>query len=102
MDYALTVEYRFNEAGELVGTQAAMERAGYWYAEAKLYADGHGGVAEPSITYSRRVGGGPMQRPEDGRDYEPTFSTVRIYKTTNEIPCAGLLKEAEVTNASKK
>ena len=102
VDYALTVEYRFNEAGELVGTRAAIERAGYWYAEAKLYSVGHGGVAEPSITYSRRVGGSPMQEPEDGRDYAPTFSSVRIYKTTTEIPCAGLLKEAEVTNANTK
>jgi hypothetical protein len=43
-----------------------------------------------------------MQTPEDGRDYAPTFSTVRIYQTAREIPCAGLLRDAEVTNASKK
>jgi hypothetical protein len=101
-DYQVTVEYRFNESGELVGTRAGIQRGELWYAEANLYSDGRGGVSEPSVTYSYRPGGLAISTPEDGRDYTPMFATVKIYKTTDEIPCAELLKEAEKMNATQK
>ncbi len=101
-DYGLTIEYKLNEGGEVVATQAAIILGGSWRAEAKLYSDGHGGISEPSITYYRRAGGSPIQEPDDSRDYVPMFSTVPMYKTKIEIPCAGSLEEAEKVHATQK
>ena len=93
-EYGLTIEYKLNEAGEVISTAGTIVRGGEWRADAKLYSDGRGGISEPSVTYYRHAGGSPIQEPDDGRDFAPMFSTVPMFKTKDEIPCAGWLQEA--------
>jgi hypothetical protein len=101
-DYELSIEYKFNEQGKLTETVGGVRQGTEWYAEASLYPDGKGGVKPPEVTYSHVRGGKQILQPEDGHYYMPMLMTARLYKTKDEIPCAGLLMEAEKRNATHK
>ena len=101
-DYELDVEYRFDERGKLTETIGEIQQGNNWHAEASLYPDGQGGVRDPEVTYSHEGGGKAIAQPEEARHYTPMFRSVKLLKTSDEIPCAGLLKEAEKMNATQK
>jgi hypothetical protein len=101
-DYELDVEYRFDESGRLTETVSDIQQGNNWHAEASLYSDGQGGVREPEVTYSHEAGGKTISQPEEARHYTQMFRSVKLLKTSDEIPCAGLLKEAEKMNATQK
>jgi hypothetical protein len=101
-DYELSIEHKFNEQGKLTETVGGIRQGTEWYAEASLYPDGKGGVKQPEVTYSHVQGGHAIVQPDDGRYYTPMLMTARLYKTKDEIPCAGLLMEAEKMNATQK
>jgi hypothetical protein len=56
-NYELSLEYKFNEGGQLTETVGGIRQGSNWYVEASLYSDGKGGVKEPDVTYSLRQGG---------------------------------------------
>jgi hypothetical protein len=101
-DYELDVEYRFDEGGRLTETVGEIQQGNNWHAEASLYSDGRGGVREPEVTYWHEAGGKTIAQPDEARHYTQMFTAVKLLKTSDEIPCAGLLKEAEKMNVTQK
>jgi hypothetical protein len=43
-----------------------------------------------------------MVDPDDADLYTPKFTTAEVFRTTQEIPCAALLSNAEKMNATQK
>jgi len=100
--YELVVEYKFNPEGQNVAMHGLLRRWSRWVAEADLYADGAGKVNRPDVKFYRAAGGNVMTEPEDGSQYLGLFASVPVYRTIEDIPCAGLLKEAEKKNATQE
>ncbi len=98
----LVYEYKFGEDGKLMALHGWIDRWGRWFAEADLFPDADGTIPKPDITYRLAQFGGIIQAPEDGPDYTRVFSTVKIYRTIADAPCAVLLKEAEKKNATQE
>ena len=89
------IEYTFNEAGKLQLMQGVYRQTGEWVAQSKMFPLADGSFEPFRVSYSRHAGGEPIPEPEYARDPSPEFKTAKIYRTTQEIPCAGLLKDVE-------
>jgi len=100
--YELMYEYKFTEDGKLLALHGKLQRWGRWYAEVDLFPDADGTIPKPDVTYRVKADGGIMQAPDDGSDYTKVFSTVPVYRTIAEVPCAVLLREAEKRNATQE
>jgi len=101
-DYEFDVEYRFDEGGKLSGMTGTMWRWGRWIAATRLYPLPGGGFEKPQVSFSRSLGGTTIVEPEDAEIYTPKFTTAEVFRTTQEIPCAVLLGNAEKMNATQK
>jgi len=98
----LIYEYKFTEDGKLLALHGKLQRWGRWYAEADLFPDADGTIPKPDVTYRVKANDGIIQSPDDGSDYTKVFSTVPVYRTIADVPCAGLLREAEKRNATQE
>ena len=54
------------------------------------------------MKYTNGPGGATMAEPEDGPRYAEKLMQVQVYGNVQEIPCAGLLREAEKKNATQE
>ncbi len=100
--YELVYDYKFTDEGKLIALKGSLRRWGHWIAQANLFPDADGTIPTPQVDYRMSQNGGIISTPEDGRDYVGVFSTVPVYRTTAEMPCAVLLKEAEKKNATQE
>jgi len=100
--YELVFEYKFDPQGKLIATHGLLNRWSRWVAEANLFPDSNGQVKTPDLTFYRSAGGSVITEPEDGHNFYRLFESVPVYRTTEDIPCAGLLKEAEKRNATQE
>jgi hypothetical protein len=100
--YELVFEYKFDQAGKLGALHGMLRKWGDWLAEADLFPAADGKVPPPRVRYSGGYGRDNMTEPEDGPNYTPAFLQVPVYRTIQEIPCAGLLKEMEKKNATQE
>ncbi len=91
----LDMDYKFDEAGKLRVMQGTYRQAGDWVATSRMSPLADGSFEPFRVTYSRHVDGETMPEPEYARDPTPEFKSAKIYRTTQEIPCAGLLKDVE-------
>jgi hypothetical protein len=91
-------DYKFDSAGRLNSLQGSVRVFGEWRAEANLFPDEDGKVGSYRVSYSR--GAGRVEKPENAVDYIGRFNEVPIYRTTQAVPCAAMLKEAEKMNAT--
>jgi hypothetical protein len=95
-------EYKFTEDGKLLALHGYLRRWGRWIAEADLFPDSDGTIPPPEVKYRFSQDGGVISDPEEGADYTKVFTTVPVYRTIAEIPCAVLLKEAEKMDATQE
>jgi hypothetical protein len=100
--YELRFEYKFDAEGKMLSTHGFLKRWGRWAAGADLFPDADGKVSRPAVNYFLREGGNQIVEPDDGPEYTALFRNVPVYRTSQDIPCAGLLQEAEKMNATQK
>jgi hypothetical protein len=100
--FELMYEYKFTEDGKLLALHGKLQRWGRWYGEADLFPDADGTIPKPDVSYRLGANGGIIQDPDDGPDYTKVFSTVPVYRTIADVPCAVLLREAEKRNATQE
>ena len=89
-------EYRFNEAGELQSITVMLRKWGGWVAQSKVYPTADGGFEPFQVEYLNRMNGQSITTPEYVTDPTPRFKRVKVYRTTREVPCAGLPAVAEI------
>ncbi len=89
------MEYMFNEAGKLQLMQGTYRQAGEWVAQSRLYPRADGSFERFRVHYSKFLEGETIPEPEYARDPSPDFIAAKIYRTTQEVPCADLLKDVE-------
>ncbi len=100
--YELLYDYKFTPDGKLIALHGYLQRWGLWLAEANLYPNPDGSIPTPQVRYRNDAQGGIIADPEDGPEFVQIFSTVPVYRTTADVPCANLLKEAEKRNATQE
>jgi hypothetical protein len=98
----VTFEYKFDDAGKLSALHGSVRRWGRWISEADLFPQADGSIGPIRVRYYAGAGGPVISEPEDGRDFEGLLKAVSIYRTVREIPCAGMLEEAEKVNATQE
>ena len=100
--FELMYEYKFTEDGKLLSLHGKLRRWGRWMAEADLFPDADGTIPKLDVKYRLSENGGIISDPEEGPDYTKVFSTVPVYRTIADVPCADLLREAEKRNATQE
>jgi hypothetical protein len=101
--YEVVFEYKFDAAGKLSALLGSVEAwEGHWVAEANLYPEADGTLGTIHLKYYRSQEHDQISRPEDAQHYTGELSKVPIYRTTESLPCGGLLKEAEKMNATQE
>ncbi len=98
--YELAVEYKFDQAGALEKTIGRVRRWGRWSAEATLYWDVAGNLAEPRFEYLNRGGDSTYSAPEGADEFKNVFASVPAYRTLDAMPCGGRLSR-EVASSVK-
>jgi hypothetical protein len=98
----VTFDYKFDEAGKLTELHGFVRRWGRWVCEANLYPLAVGDTGPLRVKYRGGMDGTEISDPDDGPRYEGLLKQVAVYRTVNEIPCAGMLKEAERVNATQE
>jgi hypothetical protein len=101
--YEVVFEYKFDAAGKLTALLGSVEAwEDHWRAEADLYPESDRTLGPIHLKYYRSTGRDQIPRPEDATHYTGELSKVPIYRTTESLPCGGLLKEAEKMNATQE
>jgi hypothetical protein len=93
-------DYKFDADGRLNSLIGSVAVFGSWIGEASLIPNADGTVPPYQVRY--RSEGQSISKPDDAADYIGSFDTVPIYRTTQALPCAAMLKQAEKMNATQE
>jgi hypothetical protein len=95
-----TFDYKFDPDGRLNALNGAVTVFGSWVGEANLFPNPDGTIPPYHVKY--RSEDQPVPRPDDAADYIGSLDAAPIYRTTQAVPCAAMLKQAEKMNATQE
>jgi hypothetical protein len=114
-DSELAFEYTFDSAGKLTVLRGSVQVKTVapplpgdtepmaipdWIAEATLTPEADGKIPPHHIFYSREKD--RIDKPENADKYTKQFNDAPVYRTTQTVPCAAMMKEAERMNATQE
>jgi hypothetical protein len=114
-DSELAFDYTFDAAGKLAGLRGTVQVRSTgptlpgdtdppvfadWLGEAELTPGTDGKIPPHHVMYTREKD--RIEKPDDADKYIARFYDAPLYMTTQSVPCAAMLKEAEKMNATQE
>ena len=114
-DSELVFDYTFDARGHLVGLHGSVQvksvpppgtdpafivELADWLGEAELMPGSDGRIPQHHVLYTREKD--RIDKPDGAERYVGQFNEAPVYLTIQSVPCAAMLKEAEMMNATQE